>query len=277
MSFLKTCPQALSFMIVAPTQQTDEGDAAMVLRAPKRRSRAGASAEREARRIRAAEIRRQHRTALWALPSTVLVAGVAGYGVGLATSWHAGAVVAVVLAVLALRRVYRNSGSTWAAGAAGERRTRWILAPLSWLGLGRWAVLHDLQIPESRANWDHLAFGPPGATMIDSKEWRVKNASVRTDREGRLWYGRYEQSETLDTVRWEARRATEVLGHPVRPVIAVHHARVPPGGLVLGDVTVIQATELRRILRRLPKQPGWGWLRVRRARRHLLRRAGPAA
>jgi Nuclease-related domain len=44
-------------------------------------------------------------------------------------------------------------------GAVGERRTAGLLALLERQG---WAVLHDLAIPGSAANIDHLVIGPGG-------------------------------------------------------------------------------------------------------------------
>jgi len=41
----------------------------------------------------------------------------------------------------------------WRRDAAGERRTARLLDPLERYG---WAVLHDLAVPGSRANIDHL-------------------------------------------------------------------------------------------------------------------------
>jgi hypothetical protein len=233
---------------------------------PKTRSRrrpgAGASAQAMADTIRAAERRKQHRTAVWAIP--LLVAPVAlgiGYLVATTTSWQAGVAVILVTAVFALRRIYRSKGSTWATGAAGERRTRWILAPLVWFGLGSWAVLHDRQVPRSRANLDHLVLGKCGPVYVDTKTWKSKKAKVHL-RRGKLWYGNHPQQDALDTVLWEAGRAAEVLGHPVQAVVAVHYAAVPPGGLISQGVTIIQSTELRRFLRALPKAPGWDRSRI---------------
>ena len=45
----------------------------------------------------------------------------------------------------------------WRRGAAGERRTARLLHPLQRHG---WVVLHDLAVPGSRANIDHLVIGP---------------------------------------------------------------------------------------------------------------------
>jgi Nuclease-related domain len=53
----------------------------------------------------------------------------------------------------------------WRRGAAGERRTARLLGQLERHG---WAVLHDLALPGSRANLDHLAIGPGGVFVIDS-------------------------------------------------------------------------------------------------------------
>ncbi|MER6121444.1 nuclease-related domain-containing protein [Streptomyces sp. NPDC001795] len=233
----------------------------------RRRTGAGASAQAMADTIRATERRKQHLTALWALPLLVIPTAVtAGYLAAITTNRQAGIAVTIVVTVLALRRIYRTKGSTWATGAAGERRTRRILAPLVWCGLGRWAVLHDRQIPRSRANLDHLVIGRCGPVYIDTKTWKAKNAKVHL-RRGQLWYGKHPQQKTLDTVLWEASRAAEVLGHPVLPVVAVHYAAVPAGGLISSGVTIIPAGELRGFLRALPKAPGWNRARIASARR----------
>ncbi|MEV6421630.1 nuclease-related domain-containing protein [Streptomyces sp. NPDC051662] len=231
----------------------------------KRRSGAGASAQAMADVIRGDERRKQHRTAAWALPASLVPSAAAAYMTAAATNRYVGATVLVIATVLALRRIYRSKGSSWATGAAGERRTRRILAPLVWCGLGRWAVLHDRQIPRSRANLDHLIIGRCGPAYVDTKTWQSKTSKVRIDARGSLWYGRYPQQRAVETVLWEAQRAAETLGHPVRAIIAVHHAAIPPGGLVSAGVTIIQATELRRHLRSLPKEPGWNRARIRQA------------
>ena len=56
-----------------------------------------------------------------------------------------------------------------AGGAAGERRTARLLGQLGRQG---WAVLHDLAIPGSQANLDHVVIGPGGVFVIDSKQYR---------------------------------------------------------------------------------------------------------
>jgi Nuclease-related domain len=64
----------------------------------------------------------------------------------------------------------------WRQGAAGERRTARLLGPLERHG---WAVLHDLAIPHSQANIDHLLIGPGGVFVIDSKQYRGRLQSTQ--------------------------------------------------------------------------------------------------
>jgi hypothetical protein len=95
----------------------------------------------------------------WArsLPWRVVALAAAGM-----TAWLAAARVAPNLAAPAGVTVvvglgwllrFRSSPDTvaWRRGAAGERRTARLLAPLERQG---WAVLHDLAIPGSAANID---------------------------------------------------------------------------------------------------------------------------
>jgi Nuclease-related domain len=114
----------------------------------------------------------------------------------------------------------------WRRGAVGERRTARLLDPLERQG---WAVLHDLAVPGSRANLDHLAIGPGGVFVIDSKQYRGR---LQLDSSGRLWHGRYPPAPTVRAVEFEADRAAQVLTDAdavVVPIMAVHGAQVPWG------------------------------------------------
>src|SRR5215208_5094011 len=109
-------------------------------------------------------------------------------------------------------------------GRRGERRTARLLAPLERHG---WEALHDLAVPGSRANLDHLVIGPGGVFVIDSKQYRGR---LQLDPSGRLWHGRYPLAPTLRAVSWEADQAAQVLPDPgvvMLPVVAVHGAQVP--------------------------------------------------
>ena len=79
----------------------------------------------------------------------------------------------------------------WRRGAAGERRTARLLAPLERRG---WAVLHDLAIPGTQANIDHLVIGPGGVVAIDTKQYRGR---LQLDPDGLLWHGRHLLLATL--------------------------------------------------------------------------------
>jgi hypothetical protein len=115
-----------------------------------------------------------------------------------------------------------------------------------------WAVLHDLAVPRSRANIDHLVIGPGGVFVIDSKQYRGR---LQLDPTGRLWHGRYPLAPALRTVSFEADQAALVLTDPnvvVVPVMAVHGAQVPWGKVVMDGVPVVTARRLPSMLRALP-------------------------
>ncbi|MFI0742535.1 nuclease-related domain-containing protein [Streptomyces sp. NPDC021100] len=226
-------------------------------------------------RLRAVERAKQHRTALWAMPPLLAVALGTGYAVAAACgAWPAGVATAAAIAITGLRYIYRSKGSSWATGAAGERRTARLLAPLSWSC--RYAVLHDRAVPNSRANLDHLVIGRAGPLYIDTKTWTSKKSAVRL-RRGELWYGNYSQTRALATVRWEADQAAKALGWPVQAVVAVHGATVPGGRIHFGDVTVIQAAQLRRYIKSLPAAPGWDRAMIRETTRVAEQRLKPAS
>jgi hypothetical protein len=113
-------------------------------------------------------------------------------------------------------------------------------------------VLHDLAVPGSRANLDHLAIGPGGVFVIDSKQYRGR---LRLDPFGRLWHGRYPLAPTLRAVSFEADQAAQVLPDPgvaVVPIVAVHGAQVPWGKVVVEGVPVVRAGRLPSMLCQLP-------------------------
>ena len=111
-----------------------------------------------------------------------------------------------------------------------------------------WVVLHDLAIPGSRANLDHLVIGPGGVFVVDSKRYRGR---LQLDPSGQLWHGRYSLTAVLRTVSFEADRAAQVLADPqvVVPIVAVHGAQVPWGKVVTQGVPVVSARRLPSMLR----------------------------
>jgi hypothetical protein len=214
--------------------------------------RPGASAQATYRRRRAAEWAAWTRSLPWRA-AVVLASGV-GFGL-LAAQLDADlADLAWLLAAAAVGWVLRfrvsPETSAWRRGAAGERRTARLLRPLEQRG---WVVLHDLAVPGSPANIDHLLIGPGGVVVIDSKQYRGR---LQLDPHGLLWHGRHLLTPALRAVRWEADQADEVLGVAdvdVASIVAVHGAGVPWAGVTVDGVTVAPTSRLLDLLRaRLP-------------------------
>jgi hypothetical protein len=162
-----------------------------------------------------------------------------------------GLVVGVLAAMAAgwgLRFRPSPDAIAWRRGAVGEQRTARLLSPLGQHG---WAVLHDLAVPGSPANLDHLVIGPGGVFVVDSKHYRGR---LQLDPSGRLRHGRYPLTAVLRAVSFEADRAAQVLADPqvVVPIVAVHGAQVPWGKVVTRGVPVVSARRLPSMLRTLP-------------------------
>ncbi len=119
---------------------------------------------------------------------------------------------------------FRPSPNTraWQRGALGERRTAQLLAGLERQG---WTVLHDLAIPGSAANIDHLLIGPGGVVVVDSKQYRGR---LQLDPYGNLWHGRHPLASTEPPL---------LQGQVATPVPRLRSEPVaPPGQLWCGAV-----------------------------------------
>jgi len=149
----------------------------------------------------------------------------------------------------------RHDPSRWARGAAGELATAALLEHLP----GRhWVVLHDLALPGSRANVDHLVIGPTGVWVVDTKAYRARLEA--------RWRKVLVGSAPLSTaaVRWEAERVSSMLGVEARPIVAVHARGLPRRGRRCSGVRVLPAT---RLLRRLARgRRLWPCLTARRVK-----------
>jgi hypothetical protein len=213
--------------------------------------RPGGSAQARWRRMRAAGWATWTRTLPWRV-AAILGIGAAGAVLGNLLAPRLSLVLGALGTVAAgwgLRFQPSPDAVAWRRGAAGERRTARLLDPLERDG---WAVLHDLALPGSRANLDHLAIGPGGVFVIDSKHYRGR---LQLDPSGRLWHGRYPLAPALGAVSFEADQAALVLTDPdvvVVPVMAVHGAQVPWGKVVVNGVPVVAARRLPSMLRQLP-------------------------
>jgi hypothetical protein len=217
--------------------------------------RPGASAQAEYRRRRAAERGRWTQSLPWRV-AVVLAAGVAAGLLATQVTPDLAELLAVTAAAgLGWRLRFRPSADTlaWRRGAKGERRTARLLAPLERRG---WAVLHDLVIPGTQANIDHVVIGPGGVLVIDSKQYRGR---LHLDQYGMVWHGRHLVVSSLRKVRWQADQADEVLGIAditVAAIVAVHGASVPWGVLQADGVTIVPARRVPDLLQALPRVLG---------------------
>jgi Nuclease-related domain len=213
--------------------------------------RPGGSAQARWRRLRAAEWAAWTRTVPWRVAAILAVTTVGGL-LGSLLGPRLGLVLAGLAAMAAgwgLRFQPSPDAIAWQRGATGERRTARLLSQLERQG---WAVLHDLAISGSQANLDHLVIGPGGVFVIDSKQYRGR---LQLDPTGRLWHGRYPLGPALRAVSFEADQAAQVLPDPgvvVRPIMAIHGARVPCGKVVIDGVPVVSARRLPSMLGQLP-------------------------
>ncbi|HKO86518.1 MAG TPA: nuclease-related domain-containing protein [Actinomycetota bacterium] len=211
----------------------------------------GGAAQARWRQARATEWAAWTRTLPWRVPATLGI----GAGGGILANLVAprlslvSAVLAATAAGWGLRFRPSSDAVAWRRGAAGERHTARLLGQLQGQG---WVVLHDLAVPGSRANIDHLVIGPGGVFVIDSKRYRGR---LRLDPDGRLWHGRHPLAPASRAVSFEADQAAQVLPDPgvaVVPVVAVHGAQVPWGKVVMEGVPVVPARRLPGMLRELP-------------------------
>jgi hypothetical protein len=206
----------------------------------------GASTHAQYRRLRAAEWATWTRSLPWRL-ATCLGAGLAAWLLGGLLSLPPGsgaAAAALVTVGVGWRLRFRASAEAraWRRGAAGERRTARLLRRLERDG---YVSLHDLAIPGSRANVDHLVIGPTGVVVVDSKQYTGR---VHQSLDGRAWHNHAPLARQLEVVGWEAATIARVLGVRVDPLVVVHGAEVAYGGLIAHGVAIVPAGRLRAAL-----------------------------
>jgi hypothetical protein len=212
-----------------------------------------------------AEARRRLATAPgweWQVAAALGLAFTAGLVAGALSRWSLLLLPVLVmvlgagLAVTTARR--RALVTSWRQGAKGERQTARLLAKLDREG---WKVLHDLAIPGSRANVDHLAIGPGGLWVIDSKLWGKR---VHWDPRHGWMHGQAAITPELNTTRWEASEVEQALadtlnaaarhlpggyGIDVQLTWCVHGEPLPGGKLIVDGETIVNPRRLLSLLR----------------------------
>jgi hypothetical protein len=204
----------------------------------------GRSALTHYRRRRAAELAAWTHSLTWRAPLVMaagLVAGALAAQAGLPWAGLAGLTVAILVG-WRLRFRPSTQARAWQRGATGERHTARLLDRL---GRDGYVSFHDLAMPDSPANLDHLVLGPSGVFVIDSKQW---TGQVHQSADGLVWHDHYRLDRTLATVRWQAETLGRLLGVPVAPLVCVHGAHIQGGGLRAQGVAVVPATRLRSAL-----------------------------
>jgi hypothetical protein len=206
----------------------------------------GASAHAQYRRQRAVEWAAWTRGLPWRLAAGLgagLGAGLFGGLLGLPPGSRAVAAALVTVGV-GWRLRFRASAEAraWRRGAAGERRTARLLRRLERDG---YVSFHDVAVPGSNANVDHLVIGPMGVVVVDSKQYTGR---VHQSLDGRAWHNHAPLARQLEVVGWEAATIARVLGVRVDPLVCVHGAEVAYGGLIAGGVAIVPAGRLRAAL-----------------------------
>ncbi|GGN48869.1 hypothetical protein FHR83_008670 [Actinoplanes campanulatus] len=165
--------------------------------------------------------------------------------------------------------------TSWARGAEGERRTAVLLRDL-----GRdWDIFHDVALPGTTANVDHVAIGPTGVWVIDSKAW---SAPVTVGADGVPRQRGRDLTPTLATSMWEALSVAGQLNAPAVPVVCVHDAILPgsitevllSGDHPTGPIRIVGPGALVATLTAGPEMEARQLREVRALARHILRMKG---
>jgi hypothetical protein len=149
-----------------------------------------------------------------------------------------------------------RSAARWERGAQGEAATAAALGALSSRG---WTTFHDVRWPgRQRANIDHVAVGPAGVFVIDSKNW---TGDIRVTGDVLYQSGRRRESEVAAAAD-AALAVTQLLqGLPATPVLCF--VRPEPLEAHARGVTICSTSNLASYLAALP--PILGPESIRRA------------
>jgi Nuclease-related domain len=117
-----------------------------------------------------------------------------------------------------------QSTLAWAQGAHGEQKLAQILT-----GIPGIKLLNDREIPQTRANLDHIVVAPAGVFVIDAKLRhgliQIRNVGTRFSNERLLFVGFKNRSSMADKVIWQVelvRRALVAAGlRHVAPIVPV--------------------------------------------------------
>jgi len=163
-------------------------------------------------------------------------------------------VLAIGAGITAAKAVWgrRQTTEAYAKGAAGERQIEYLLAPLEAKG---WIMLHDRRLPGSRENIDHVAIGPPGVFVVETKHWTgpVVIRAGKLTRQGRRTDDEIDQvKRQVVAVERAISTAPMALRRQVIPVLCIHGVAVEKRPFwtcaTVADVAVCSSRQLVRLL-----------------------------
>lgn len=161
------------------------------------------------------------------------------------------ALVAAGVSALSLWRSMfgrRQTTEAWGKGAVGERATGATLAKLP----DTFTVLHDLRIPGSRANIDHVVVGPTGVVTVETKNY----SHPVTIRGGSARSGRTPLAKVVDQALRQASVVSSHLGgHPVTPLVAIQGTSIDVGWFGKPVVGGVRFTSNRRLVEVITRRP----------------------
>ncbi|MFT3659941.1 MAG: nuclease-related domain-containing protein [Gordonia sp. (in: high G+C Gram-positive bacteria)] len=113
----------------------------------------------------------------------------------------------------------------WALGAAGELDTHGLLAESL---PGPAIVLHDVAVPGSKTNLDHIVLTPHGLFVIDTKNWSGRYG-IRNNKLTSLTSKKNDRDDPGGTLWWEIDQAAgtvPLLADTAAAIIVIHSGRV---------------------------------------------------
>jgi hypothetical protein len=181
--------------------------------------------------------------------ASVLVGAVVSVWIG----WRLGVTAAALIAIADI--IYRSKTTARIPASAlvtsAQRRSQRRLAGLRMKG---YVTLNARAIPNTKQVIDHLVIGPTGVYALDSERWD-RRLPVRTAAGDQLYHGPFSQRERLEHARWEAAKASRLIGEAaqraidVRPAMVIYGPTIPWTVVRLHGVDVFSGGRLRKYLR----------------------------
>lgn len=212
-------------------------------------TQAGSSAQREYEKRRTKRSEEVRKRLAVTIPLTI-VGGIAGGAIaerfypGL--GWIAGVVVVLYLGLQFWGA--RQHIESYGKGAEGERKTGRVLEDRKLAG---YRVLHDRRIPGSRANIDHIAVGPGGVFVIETKSYKGK-LEIRGDE---IFISGRNRTSVIEQTWREAVAVQAVLadqlaefGFDVVPLLCLHGVEFPWGKTAAQGVAIVGPRGLKKAL-----------------------------